>query len=94
MHDQIMAVLQRHHTRHGFSGICLVRRGDAGVSHQAFGLAHHGLRVPNTITKRFDTAPVTKIFTAAAIMPLGDNGVISLETSVMPFLGSEGDTDQ
>ncbi len=88
-HD-ILAILDRHHAEHDFSGACLVRRGDANVAHTAYGLAHRGFTVPNTVDTRFDIASVTKIFTAAAIMQLVDAGTIALDTQVMPYIGIAG----
>lgn len=92
MHDEIRAIIDRHRSGFDFSGTCLVRRGDTEVHHEAYGLAHRGFGVPNTTDTRFDTASVTKIFTAAAIMQLVDQGRVTLETRIMPFLGIDGTT--
>lgn len=89
MHDVIRALIDRHAAA-GFSGVALVRQGDTDVVHGAYGLAHRGFSVPNTIETRFDIASVTKIFTAVAIMQLVERGEIALDTHVMPFIGVEG----
>jgi len=92
MRDEIRGILARHHTEADFSGVCLVKQGDSEIVHEAFGLAHRGFSIPNSIETRFDTASVTKIFTAAATMQLVDQDTIALDTRVMPFLGIEGTT--
>src|SRR5215207_8079418 len=74
-------------TETGFSGVCLVKRGDEIILHEAFGLAHRGFGIPNTVNTRFDIASVTKTFTAAAVLQLIESGSIALETPVMPYLG-------
>lgn len=91
MSGSIFEVLDRSHRDGGFSGVCLVTRGDDIVVHQGVGLADRGFGVPNAPEVRYDIASITKLFTAAAIMQLVDRGAVSLETQVMPFLGI-GDT--
>jgi CubicO group peptidase (beta-lactamase class C family) len=90
MHDDLEAILERHHTTGNFSGVALVRRGDEEIVHQAWGLAHRGFGIPNTIDTRFDIASITKVFTAASIVQMVDQHLISLDTQVMPFLGIDG----
>ena len=87
MRDNILQILDRYHTKEDFSGVALIRRDDEEIVHQAFGLAHRGFNVSNTIETRFDIASVTKIFTAAAVCQLVDRGDIALDTPVIPFLG-------
>ncbi len=89
-HETIRQLIDRHGNEGGFSGVALVTRGGEPLVHEAYGLAHRGFRVPNTIDTRFDIASVTKIFTSAAIMQLVDRGEIALDTRVMPFTGIEG----
>ncbi len=88
--DRIRSLVAGHAGESGFSGVCLVKRGDDTLVHEAYGFAHHGFRVPNTIDTRFDNASVTKVFTAAAILRLIEPREVTLETQVMPFLGIDG----
>jgi CubicO group peptidase (beta-lactamase class C family) len=90
MTDSIQSLLDHYHAVHDFSGVCLIRQGDTDIVHHAYGLAHRGFNIPNDITTRFDIASVTKLFTAAAIMQLVDQGKLALDTRVMPLLGIEG----
>lgn len=78
------------HVESGFSGVCLIKQGDDALVYEAYGLAHRGFGLPNTIDTRFDHASVTKTFTAAAILQLIEAGEITLDTRVMPFLGIAG----
>ena len=90
MQEAIHLLLQRKAIESDFSGVCLVKRGEEEIVHEAHGLAHHGFGIPNTIGARFDIASVTKLFTAAAIMQLVDQGEFALDTHIMPFLGITG----
>jgi len=89
MGGEVRAVVDRH-VADGFSGVCLVKRGDEVILHEAYGLAHRGFGIPNTVETRFDIASITKTFTAASILRLVEAGEIALDTRVMPFLGIEG----
>lgn len=74
------------------SGVCLVKQGDNVLYHDAHGYAHLGLKVKNNIQTRFDTASVTKLFTAVAILQLVDKGIIELEDRVLDILKIEDTT--
>jgi CubicO group peptidase (beta-lactamase class C family) len=89
MHAAVRAIVGGH-VESGFSGVCLVTRGETEILHQGYGLAHRGFGIPNTIETRFDIASITKTFTAAAILQLVEAGEIALDTRVMPFLGIDG----
>ncbi len=86
----ILSILDRFEEERNFSGACLVRMGDMELVHEARGLAHRGFGVPNTVEMRFDIASVTKLFTAAAVMQLVEQGKLSLDTRLMPALGISG----
>jgi len=90
MHSDIHAIIERHVESGEFSGVALVTQGDTVILHEAYGFAHRGFAVPNTIETRFDIASVTKLFTATAIMQLVERGEIDLDTAVMPYLGIAG----
>ena len=64
----------------GFSGVVLVTRGGAELFAGAYGYASRAWKVPNTMATRFDTASVTKLFTAVATLQLIDQGRLSFET--------------
>lgn len=60
----------------GFSGSVLVRKGDADVIRQGYGLANKTGDVPNDPSLIYRIGSVTKSFTAAAIVNLQRDGLI------------------
>ncbi len=73
-----------------FSGVVLITRGRATLFADAFGYASRPWKIRNTIETRFDTASITKLFTAVAVMQLVDAGLLAMDTEVIDFLGLEG----
>ena len=59
---------------------------------KAYGFASRSWGIPNTLDIRFDTASITKLFTAVATLQLIDQGHITFDTSVINFLGLTGTT--
>ena len=49
-------------------GVVLLRRDGETLYEGAFGLASRRWGVPNTMDTRFDTASITKLFTAVAVL--------------------------
>lgn len=62
-----------------FSGAVLVAKGDRVLFRQVYGLADRQAGTPLELTSRFRLASVSKQFTAAAILRLQDEGVLSVE---------------
>ena len=73
-----------------FSGAVLITRGASRLYARAFGYASRAWRVPNTLDTRFDTASITKLFTAIATLQLIDRGLLALDTPVVERLRLEG----
>jgi CubicO group peptidase (beta-lactamase class C family) len=73
-----------------FSGVVRITRGDAERFAGAYGWASRAWHVPNTLDTRFDTASITKLFTAVAALQQVEAGAFSLETSVVGYLGLDG----
>lgn len=73
-----------------FSGVVRVTVGDDERFAGAYGLASRAWRVRNTLETRFDTASITKLFTAVATLQQVDGGAFGLETSAVGYLGLEG----
>ena len=53
-----------------FSGAVLITQGETRLYARAYGYASRAWGVPNTLDTRFDTASVTKLFTAIATLQL------------------------
>jgi CubicO group peptidase (beta-lactamase class C family) len=73
-----------------FSGAVRVTRGEDERFAGAYGWASRAWRVPNTIDTRFDTASITKLFTAVSTLQQVDAGAFTLDESVTSYLGLEG----
>ncbi len=73
----------------GFSGVIRVDL-DGGVAVQrAYGLAHRGVGVPNTVDTQFGIASGSKGLTALAVMSLVEGGELALDTTARSVLGAD-----
>jgi CubicO group peptidase (beta-lactamase class C family) len=75
-----------------YSGVVLVTRGEDCLYSGAFGYASRPWRVRNSLEMRFDTASITKLFTAVATVQCVDRGLFGLDTRAVEYLGLEGTT--
>jgi CubicO group peptidase (beta-lactamase class C family) len=73
----------------GFSGVVRVDRGDGIELAKAYGLAHRGLEIPNTVDTQFAVASGTKGLTAVAVARLIEDGSLNLSTTVRSVLGRD-----
>jgi CubicO group peptidase (beta-lactamase class C family) len=73
----------------GFSGVVRVDRDGRTELATAYGLAHRGLRVPNTVDTRFAAASGAKGLTALAVMSLIDEDRLALATTARSVLGED-----
>lgn len=73
-----------------FSGVVEVRRGDHDVLSGAFGYASRTWDIPMAPEMRFDSASITKVFTAVATLQLVESGAFDLETSAIEYLELDG----
>lgn len=69
-----------------FSGVVLITQGDVQLFAGAYGYASRPWKIPNTPATRFDTASVTKLFTAVATLQLIEQGGFAFDTSIVDFL--------
>ena len=69
-----------------FSGAVIVTRGDDLLFRGAYGLADRGEDGPLTPEHRFRLASVSKQFTAAAVLLLQDQGVLSVDDPVCRWI--------
>ncbi|MBB5958116.1 CubicO group peptidase (beta-lactamase class C family) [Saccharothrix tamanrassetensis] len=75
-----------------FSGVVLVRSGDETPFAGAYGWASRRWPVPNTLATRFDTASITKLFTAVAALRLVDEGRLDLDAPITGLVDLSGTT--
>jgi CubicO group peptidase (beta-lactamase class C family) len=69
-----------------FSGVILISRSDEEVLLNSYGYADRSWKIRNNINTRFNTASMTKLFTAAAVFRLIDQRLLSLDTKIFDFL--------
>jgi CubicO group peptidase (beta-lactamase class C family) len=73
----------------GFSGVVRVDRGGEVQLEKAYGLAHRGLGVPNTVQTRFGLASGVKGMTALTVVSLIEEGRLGLATTARSVLGED-----
>ena len=90
MFKEIKSLYDQYARECNFSGAGLVKSGNDIVFEQAYGYAHRGFIVKNTIDTMFDTASITKLFTAVAVLQLIDKGFISLNDKIIDIIDLRG----
>jgi CubicO group peptidase (beta-lactamase class C family) len=70
----------------------LIRRGDATLFTGAYGWASRRWAAPVTPATRFDTASITKLFTAVAALQLVDQGRLGLDSPIAEVVELTGTT--
>ncbi|GAC1384081.1 MAG: serine hydrolase [Ktedonobacteraceae bacterium] len=85
--DELERYFQQRMEQNAFSGVVLITQGSSQLFAGAYGYASRSWKVPNTLTTRFDTASVTKLFTAIATLQLIERGLLAFDTPVIDFLG-------
>jgi CubicO group peptidase (beta-lactamase class C family) len=73
----------------GFAGVVSVDRGGENEFAKAYGLAHRGHKIANTVDTRFAIASGTKALTALAVVSLIEQGVLDLSTTARSVLGED-----
>jgi CubicO group peptidase (beta-lactamase class C family) len=73
----------------GFSGAVRVDRGHGVELAKAYGLAHRGHEIPNTVETQFAIASGTKGLTALAVVALIEAGSLALSTTARSVLGRD-----
>jgi CubicO group peptidase (beta-lactamase class C family) len=88
MKQQFEAIFQAYEP--DFSGTCLVKNGTGILFSGVSGLANRDFEVPNQIDTRFDTASVTKVFTAVAVLQLAEQGLLCLSDKIHEVIDLNG----
>lgn len=87
---ELSAIVGRYAAEKNFSGALIVEREGTELFGAASGLAHRGFKAPNRVETRFDTASVTKLFTAAAAFRLIDRGLMGLDERIGDLVDLSG----
>ncbi len=85
--DELERYLQQRTEQDAFSGVVLITRSGSRLFARSYGYASRSWKIPNTLTTRFNTASVTKLFTAVATLQLIDRGAVTFDTPIIDFLG-------
>jgi CubicO group peptidase (beta-lactamase class C family) len=70
-----------------FSGVVRIDQGRRNIFASAYGFASRRWGIPCGMQTRFDTASITKLFTAVAALQQVEAGTFTLDTSVTDYLG-------
>ncbi len=73
----------------GLSGVVRIDLEGSLAVQRAYGLAHRGVGVANTVDTQFGTASGTKGLTALTVMSLVEGGVLGLDTTARSVLGGD-----
>ncbi len=73
-----------------FSGAVWISQGEFCLFAAAYGYASRAWKVKNELDTRFDTASITKLFTAVAALQLVERGLLALDTRVVEYLDLNG----
>jgi CubicO group peptidase (beta-lactamase class C family) len=90
METQLREITDTFYNKHYFSGTCLAKQGNTTIFSAAYGMAHKGFHIPNTMDTKFDTASVTKVFTATVILMLIERGKLSFDDKIVELLDLNG----
>ncbi len=75
-----------------FTGVVALEQEGRTLFEGAYGLASPRWGVPNTLETRFDTASITKLFTAVAVLQLVGRGRLDLDASIHDYVDLAGTT--
>lgn len=87
--DELIETVDRIAVETAFSGAVRVDDGDDVRLARAYGHAHRGYRIPNTIDTQFALASGTKGLTALAVVSLIEDGPLEWTTTARSVLGSD-----
>jgi CubicO group peptidase (beta-lactamase class C family) len=87
--DDLEEAVDRVTAATGFSGVVRVDSPGRGEFAKAYGAAHRGHDIPNTVDTRFGIASGTKTLTALSIVSLIEDGLLDFETTARSVLGDD-----
>src|SRR5665647_3573355 len=88
--DTLHTALEEAADRHEFAGVVAVRRGAEHMFEGAYGPASRRWPVPVELHTRFDTASVTKAFTAVAVLQQVEAGRLGLDQPIHELVDLAG----
>lgn len=88
--DLVKEVFETYRDDHGFSGAALIKSENDVLFQFCAGYENRAYKIENKLSTAFDTASITKLFTAAGIVLLESQGKISFEDDIHSLLDLEG----
>ena len=82
----LAAAIDGYAREHDFNGTILVHDGGRVVYHRSFGLAERAFGVPADNATRYRIASITKLFTAALVLQLHQEGKVRLDGTIRTYL--------
>jgi CubicO group peptidase (beta-lactamase class C family) len=86
MKEKIENLFENYTNNEYFSGAGLVKIGDEIIFGKGKGYANKAWKIENTLSTRFDTASITKLFTTVAIFQLVDQGKLKFEDRILDII--------
>jgi len=86
MRDKLETLIEGLVKEDKFSGVVLINKDNEEFFRGAYGYAHRGWKIPNTLDIRFGTASITKAFTAVSVLQLIEKGVLDFDTKITELL--------
>ena len=90
MKNFITNICDEYATYHNFSGVCMLQANGKTIFAKAYGYANRAFKILNKIDTKFDTASITKLFTAVAILQLVEQGKLKLTDCITAIIDLEG----
>lgn len=90
MSKEIELLFDKYYNESHFSGAGLVKKSKNLIFAKAYGYAHRGFRVHNSIDTMFDTASITKLFTSVAILQLVDRNLLKFTDRIVDIIDLRG----
>lgn len=84
--ERIKEIVETYAAEKDFSGAILVKKVNDILFSGAYGYAHKGWKIKNTVDTKFDTASVTKLFTTVGVLLLIEKGVLNFQDRVLEIL--------
>jgi D-alanyl-D-alanine carboxypeptidase len=80
------ATIREYATKHNFNGTILIQHKNKQIYQQSFGIADRTFNIPVKNDTKFKIASITKVFTAALILQLYEQGKLDLHASIKTYL--------
>jgi CubicO group peptidase (beta-lactamase class C family) len=90
MKDEIRKICDEFAEKKSFSGVCLVKKGEDILFNEAHGYAHKGFKILNNLDTKFDTASITKTFTAVSVLLLIQKGFLNFDDKITDIIDLKG----